>query len=305
MKRTLVIGSTVADVIISVPRFPKPGGDVSVISEAIKIGGCAFNVSEILRITSTPYTLCSPVGSGIYGEFVANELKKRGIPCFKRLPSIPNGCCYCIVDTSGERTFFSNHGAEYLFSCEWINDELASNADSAYVCGIELEEPSGKDIIRFLENHRSFKVFFALSSRVNHIPRERLASLFALRPITHLNESEALKFTGEKDVKSAALALRSQTQNAVIITLGEKGAYCLPKEEGHGEDGTFIAGVKTRVKDTIGAGDAHFGAVIAFLKRGTPLNEAVIKANKIAAAVVSVQGAGLDTLRLGDNSLGI
>ncbi len=48
------------------------------------------------------------------------------------------------------------------------------------------------------------------------------------------------------------------------------------------------------VADTIGAGDAHIGAVMAQLQMGTPLPQALATANRVAAAVVSVQGARLD-----------
>ena len=286
MKKTLVIGSTVADVIINVPRFPAPAGDANILSETVKLGGCAFNVSETLRAEGVPYTLCSPVGAGAYGDFVAGELAKRGLPCFIRLPDVPNGCCYCIVDEGGERTFLSRHGAEYLFCREWMTEEVCAGADSAYVCGIDLEDPAGDEIVGFLQSREWPKLFFAPGSRFAHIPQGRLAAIFALCPLLHLNEAEALLFTGEKDAMSAARALNSKTQNAVIVTLGERGAYCLPAEGA----GALLPAVKAAVKDTIGAGDAHCGAVIASLKKGASLEAAVERANRVAAAVVSVRG---------------
>ena len=43
-------------------------------------GGCAYNVSEILRQSGVPYTLFSPVGTGIYGNYVREHLKRKQIP---------------------------------------------------------------------------------------------------------------------------------------------------------------------------------------------------------------------------------
>ena len=289
MKKTLVIGSTVADVIINVPSLPAPGGDANVLSETVKLGGCAFNVSQVLRAEGVPYTLCSPVGGGVYGDFVAAELAKRGLPCFVRLPDVPNGCCYCIVDESGERTFLSRHGAEYLFCRDWMTDAVCAEADSAYVCGIELEGEAGCEIVSFLKARAGLKVFFAPGPRICRIPQGRLADIFALHPLLHLNEAEALAFTGESSAINAARALNSKTQSAVVVTLGKKGAYCLPAG---GKDGALVPAVEAAVADTIGAGDAHCGAVIASLKKGASLKAAVERANMIAAAVVSVRGAG-------------
>ena len=32
-----------------------------------------------------------------------------------RRPDAENGCCYCMVETGGERTFIVDHGIEYTF----------------------------------------------------------------------------------------------------------------------------------------------------------------------------------------------
>lgn len=288
MKRTLVIGSTVADIIISIPHLPQTGEDLNITSQIQRLGGCAFNVSEILNLVGIPYTLCSPVGTGLYGDFVAKELEKRGIPCFVRLDSIPNGCCYCIVETGGERTFLAKHGAEYLFSHSWMEGTDESDVDSVYICGLEIEESTGDEIIHYLEQHPGFTIFFAPGARFCFIPRRRIFEIFKLNPILHLNEIEALSFTKTDDVPRAAEMIFEYTKNNVIITLGKNGAYCFD-----GAKGTYVAGYETSVCDTIGAGDAHLGAVIAYTKSGDTLEEAVAKANKIAAAVVSIVGATL------------
>ena len=41
MKKTLVIGSTVADIIVKIPSLPKSGEDINIISQSQKIGGYA------------------------------------------------------------------------------------------------------------------------------------------------------------------------------------------------------------------------------------------------------------------------
>ena len=70
MKKVLVIGSTVVDVIINVDHLPTTQEDVHVISQHMSLGGCAFNTSDMIRHFEVPYILFSPVGTGAYGEFV-------------------------------------------------------------------------------------------------------------------------------------------------------------------------------------------------------------------------------------------
>ena len=44
MKKTLVIGSTVADVIVRVNHLPRTGEDLDIDEQTLSLGGCAYNV---------------------------------------------------------------------------------------------------------------------------------------------------------------------------------------------------------------------------------------------------------------------
>ena len=293
MKRTLIIGSTVADIIIGVNTLPVSGSDINTISHEIKLGGCAYNVSEVLRHLSIPYTLCSPVGTGAYGEFVMSEYKKKGIECFKRVEG-ENGCCYCFVEENGERTFVSNHGAEYGFESEWFNDIDMSNVDSIYVCGLELEVDTEGKIVSWLEKQKDVDIYFACSSRINFVNPEIVNRLLRLHPILHLSDKEAEMFTGKVNPAESSEILSGYTDNTIIITSGKRGCYCREKNA----DGTFssigVPAVNTVVKDTIGAGDAHIGAFISYRKMGYSVANAALLANTVSGAVVGTSGATLN-----------
>ena len=100
MNQTLVIGSAVVDVIVRVEHLPKCGEDVHVSRQSRSLGGCAYLVSDILRHFGAPYSLCTAVGGGMYGDFVYEQLKKRGVPIYVRKPEEENGCCYCIFSSA-------------------------------------------------------------------------------------------------------------------------------------------------------------------------------------------------------------
>lgn len=298
MKQTLVIGSTVVDVLLSLPALPQRGEDINITAGEYRIGGCAYNVFKTLGLFKSPALLCSPVGSGIYGRMVKEHLKNEGLVPFVSLEE-ENGCCYCLVEPDGERSFLSLHGAEYLFSRSWMKGVDLSGAGAVYVSGIEVEDPSGGEIVEFVHEHPELELCFAPGPRITQIPAERMEGLLCRRdrdgrgPLLHLNESEALLFTGEGGVEAAAEFLAGKTKNAVVITLGERGSYCLSKA---GAEGHFIPGFPARVVDTVGAGDAHCGALMACLKEGLSLEQACLRANKIGAAVVGIRGAVLDKL---------
>ncbi|MBS7007496.1 PfkB family carbohydrate kinase [Anaerostipes sp.] len=288
-KKILIIGSSVADVLIDVERFPAPGEDLHILNQQLCIGGCAFNVSDIIRHFQVPHLLFSPAGTGIYGDFIRNEWEKRGIVSILPVPDLDNGCCYCFVDQSGERTFASYHGAEYLFEKEWFELIDASQYDTAYVCGLEIEEKTGEHIVSFLEQHTHISVYYAPGPRIDKQPKDLMRRLFALHPTVHLNKSEAILLSGETDPQHAAMAVSQMTGQDVIITLGKDGAYCL--ENG---SGVFLPSRKAKQVDATGAGDAHIGAVMALKKLGFTLSDAAAKANLVSAAVVEKKGASLD-----------
>lgn len=298
MKKTLVIGSTVLDVIIGVNALPTTQGDTHTTSHKMSLGGCAFNVSEIFRQSKTPYVLCSPVGSGIFGDYVEKKLTEKNIPIFVKTPDIENGCCYCFVEESGERTFISHHGAEYLFSKEWVKNLDLSDFDSAYICGLEIEEKTGSEIVSWLEDIASYnlKIFFAPGPRLTKIDKNLLNRIFALNPIIHLNEVEAYEFSNQGDVFESGKYINSFSKASVVITLGEKGCFYLDASKKDNIE-TGIVPVnqdkKTVVVDTIGAGDSHIGALICAIKRENSLKDACKLANSVSEAVVSVAGASL------------
>lgn len=292
MKKALIIGSAAADVTIRIRRLPKSGEDVNVLSQTLGLGGCACNVARVIRRFGVPVTLFAPIGSGVYGDFVREALQREGLS--SPIPPVPepNGCCICIVEESGERTFLSHHGAEYRFRREWFRLIAPGEYQFAYVCGLELEEETGGAIADFLAEHPRLSVFFAPGPRCRKIPEGVLERVFGCSPVLHLNQNEALELSGERSVPAAARALSSRTRNAVIVTLGADGAYCL----GNGIEAQ-IPGFPARAVDTNGAGDAHCGAVLAGTALGVPLCEAVRRANRIAAEAVSAEGAALSAER--------
>lgn len=290
MKPALIIGSTCVDVIINIHHLPVTEEDIHPTSQTMSIGGCAYNVSNMVRLLNAPHTFITPVGGGTFGDYVAKYMTKAGIPIAVHDPEEENGCCYCLVEAGGERTFMSYHGFEYTFRKEWMEPYHSDDFGLTYVCGLEIEEPTGINIIEYLEENPSLEVFYAPGARVGSIDPEKNRRMLALHPILHINALEASTMSGLDDYQAAAAYLHSVTQNTVIITLGENGCYCMEK------DGTsyFVPAVPAdHVEDTIGAGDSHAGTVIGCLTNGMKLKDSIAYANRVASALVGVKGGSL------------
>lgn len=283
--RLLFIGSTVADVVIRTPCLPRTGDDINIISQQVSLGGCAFNAFHAARSTGLAgCVLFSPVGTGVWGDWVRGALARQGLVTAVPPVDAPNGCCYCLVEPSGERTFLCEHGTEYAFHPEWF-DGLGT-FDGVYLCGLEVEEPTGHVLLDWLEQHPPRHLYFAPGPRILHIPPEKMVRLMTLGAVFHLNEAELCAFTRCENVQRAAQMLHTLTRNDVIVTLGAEGAYAFSQGSG-----VLIPGFPATVVDTIGAGDAHIGTLMACRRLG--LEQAVRQANRVSAAVVSHAGASL------------
>lgn len=290
MKPALIMGSTCVDVIINIDHLPKTEEDIHPFSQTMSLGGCAFNVAYMMKLMQAPHTFISPVGGGTYGDYVTKQLKTLNIPIAVSVPEKENGCCYCLVEKDGERTFMSLHGVEYTFQKSWMEAYPADDYSLAYVCGLEVEEPTGIQLIEYLEEHPKLQVCYAPGPRGVRIEKSRTDRMLALHPMLHINEQEARDLSGCVNIQTAARALQTITCNTVIITMGSRGTYCLE------QDGTsyMVPGVSSvSVVDTIGAGDSHIGAILGCLTLGLPLKTAIAYANQAAAAVIGVKGAML------------
>ena len=285
-RELLLIGSTCVDVVIPLERLPRTGDDLQPEKQTFTIGGTGWNACRAAMLTGAKPTFLSPVGHGPYGQQVEAAFRDYGLDILAR-PDGENGCCYCLVEADGERTFMCIRGAEYEMRPEWLN-ALSGDYALCYVCGMELQDdPTGGNILDWLEAHPKTQVFYAPGPRGILMDSARQERILARKPIVHLNEHEILALTGEETQEAGALALHKITGNIVIVTLGGKGCLCVDK------DGTvlYAEGRKVKVADTIGAGDSHAGTMLGCLYKGMDLVEAMKLANAVAAEVVSKEGA--------------
>ena len=290
-KRILVIGSTCIDVIIRVEHLPRREEDLHPEGQQFAVGGCAYNVANILGRSGADVRFLTPVGlRGVFGPFLKPILARQPWVWPIWLEDNENGCCYCLVEPDGERTFMSIHGAEYTFSPDWINTLPEGAFDYAYVCGLEVEEATGEKLVSWLEGTRIGTLLYAPGPRGLRVPQARTNRLLSLHPLLHLNRKEALQLGGSEDLQTAIRTLQQKTENEIVVTLGSDGALAV----GRAGQAIHIPGVPAiQVKDTIGAGDAHAGALLLGLSRGLSLCDASMLANRTAAEAVQQAGATL------------
>ena len=172
-KGCIVIGAAMLDIVMEIDQIPKSGTDVYAKGQTMMVGGCAYNVADILKHFGTNYTLFAPVGTGMYADFIRKELERAGHKSPICSADSDNGYCLCMVEADGERTFLTVPGIECHFKREWFEDLNVENYDSVYVSGYELEGDGGEAILDFLEAHRELTVYYAPGPRITYISEEK------------------------------------------------------------------------------------------------------------------------------------
>lgn len=289
MKKCLVLGAIMLDIILEIDRLPQTGEDIYAKSQSMTLGGCAYNVASILKHFKIPYTLFSPIGNGIYANYIQNELKKIGHKSIIKSEIEDNGYTISIVECNGERTFITIPGIECSFKKDWFDILDINEYDSIYISGYEIESNGGNIILDFLEAHQNLTIYYAPGPRITYIPKSKQNRLFNLSPVLHLNEMEALSITRKQTIEDAAVYLYQKTNNTVIITLGKNGAYIYDKYNYK----EIIPSNKVKAVNTIGAGDAHIATIIAMRTLGKDFKTTVNYANKISAIIVQTKGSTL------------
>lgn len=287
--KTLVIGNVYVDVIVNIDELPKTGDDIVCKKQIVTVGGCAYNVATILKNFDIEHELVFPVGTGIYGSIIEEEVRKNGYEISIKDKSGDNGYCMCLVESNGERSFITIKGIEANYKESWFENINPDEYDNIYISGYEMEGQGGRVISNWLSKLQNKNIFFGPGSRMGEIERDTLDKILNLRPIIHINEDEVLKFTGKKSIVEAARAINKITNNTVFITLGKDGVMCASKCEYR-----FVDGCEADVVNTVGAGDSHMGAIIAAYSMGYTLGDCCYFANKVASKVVGIEKSRLE-----------
>ena len=137
MGKLLIIGSTCVDVVLRMDHLPVTGEDLQPESQQFSVGGCGWNMFRAARITGADPVFLSPVGTGPYGQQVAEAFARANVPILRRVRE-ENGCCTIRMENSvaaaDTRKKARIHGLERGLGTGIINN-IARQYNGTFITG--------------------------------------------------------------------------------------------------------------------------------------------------------------------------
>ena len=282
--RVVVAGSINMDIVAKASRIPRPGETVLGTALNYYPGGKGANQAVASRRAGASVAMIGRVGEDAFGEVLTSNLAAEGVDVDHVSKGTgASGVALIVVDEAGENSIVVTPGANAHVSIDTSPDALP-DADVA-VAQLEIPVPTVADFLRRCRAR-------GMRTVLNTAPAVPDAqACFDLVDVLILNETELNAYvqTDTSDVSAMAEAARSLQRSgdqAIVVTLGARGAFAV-----YGESLIEAPGLTVDAVDTTGAGDCFVGWVAAGLARGRSLEAALSDANRAASLCVQSPGA--------------
>ena len=279
--KILNFGSLNIDHVYQVDHFVRAGETLASSGYARHMGGKGFNQSIALARAGAAVYHAGCMGED--GDFMRAYLHEAGVNvAFLRTVDGPTGHAMIQVEPSGENCILLFGGANQRIEAAQIRETLAHFAAGDIL--LLQNEISGLPALLEEGAKRGLRV------AINPAPMDAgivAADLSEVRWLI-VNEGEGAALSGAKNARDVLDALREKYPHAaVVLTLGEKGAYYQDENETWFVE-AFHAG---EAVDTTGAGDTFTGYFLAGIAAGASAKRAMEIAARASGIAVTRAGA--------------
>lgn len=270
-------------------------------------GGAPANMLTAATKLGLSTAFIGKVGTDMHGQFLKEVLEQQGIDTKGMIldPNFFTTLAFVELKENGERvfSFARKPGADTMLTKEDLNQDLLTNTKVFHFGSLSLTNDPSKtatyEAIRIAKDAGAI-ISYDPNYRAPLWENEKVAIEMMREPIPYvdimkISDEETELLTGQVDPEAAAEILISQGVKVVVVTLGEKGALVRIKDGSH-----IVAGFKSQVVDTTGAGDSFWGSFVQQvleMKKAVDaltldeLSKCVTYANAVASICVSKRGA--------------
>jgi fructokinase len=306
-----VAGECVVD-LVAAPDAGGPGGTYTALP-----GGSPANVAVGLARLGVPTRMVARVGGDPFGETLREHLARNGVGTETAVVARePSSVAFVHHDADGVPTF--DLRVDGTADWRWTEAEAAEvsavlrreEVAALHVGSLALVLPPGADVLAGLA--RGLRAEATVSYDPNcrpavmdavHGARERVEALLHTADVVKISDADLAWLRPDADHARFAAELLSAGVAVVAVTYGADGSVVT----GRRCPALRVPAYRTRVIDTVGAGDSYMSAVLAGLGRrgllgahrreelreaGAPvLTEVFDEASRAAAVTCSRRGA--------------
>lgn len=279
--RVCVVGNAAIDLNLRVACLPQPGETTLALETVSDFGGKGANQAVVAARAGAATQLFAALGCDADGERILACLIGAGVDT----AHVVRLCCatdlsIVTVDARAENTIVTRNDAAASYRPDARTLLAATDTGDWVVLQGNLSTQVTMDMLHAARRNRRRTLFNPGPVRLDY--RLILASVDVLV----VNRCEAAALSAIDDPIRAAAALHQAGASEVLVTLGADGVIwcndCGAKS---------VAAVRAKVVDSVGAGDAFCGTLVAALAQGLPMPLALRWALSVAALTVARRGA--------------
>ena len=285
----VALGSINMDLVIKAPRLPSAGETLMGHEFFSAFGGKGANQAVAVAKLGHAVHFVGQVGGDDFGQTLLLALNVAGVNTDGMTinPQMHSGVASIVVSETGENTIACAAGANGTVGEKEVA-YLENLLGLTKVVLLELGIPLST-VMQAAQIARQRGVTTILDPAP--VPQIFPEALYSLVDIMTPNELEASQLVGfevcdRHTAQKAAEVLREKGTNTVIVTLGDRGAWCTGKEESFWHEAIPVEAV-----DTVAAGDAFNGALAVALATGKSIREAVHWGSVAGSLAVTKLGA--------------
>ena len=284
--RVLLVGDVMTDVIVR-PEGPLARGSDRRATIRFKPGGSAANQAAWLASFGVEVDLVARVGLADV-EAELRSLARAGVtPHLIGDPERPTGRLVALIDASGERSFYTDRGANEALSAADIPDALIAGASLIHLSGYSFFAPfpreAALDVMR-RAGATPVSVDPASAEFLREVGPDAFLEWTRGAAILFPNEDEAAALTGTEKPEAQCERLAALYP---LVVLKRGAAGCLAAE---GARRWRIPAPMVEAIDATGAGDAFVAAFLAARLEGAEIATALERA--VAAGSAAVRQVG-------------
>jgi len=260
-----------------------------------QLGGAPANFAWHAKCQGMEGYIVSALGNDGLGKETRELIARKGIDAILETVEAPTGTVGVTLSAEGIPSYqiHTNVAWDILPSTPAI-EALARQTAAVCFGTLAQRSPTTRATIRrflSLTPSNALRVF-DINLRQNYYSRELIQESLGECNILKINDEETMVVAdlfGYAERQPEAIAKRLLTEyklNAVVLTCGAIGSGIYT-----GEGDSWLETPKVQVVDTVGAGDAFTGALVASLLKGTSIPKAHHLAVEVAAKVCQVAGA--------------